>query len=108
MALSGGQQQRVAIARALIKNPKLLLMDEPLSNLDARLRLEMREEIRCIQKETGVTTIFVTHDQEEAMAISDSILIMKDGLFVQSGLSQDLYNNPGAFCRRKTKASNVD
>ena len=92
--LSGGQQQRVAIARALIKNPKLLLMDEPLSNLDARLRLEMREEIRRIQKETGVTTIFVTHDQEEAMAISDSILIMKDGLFVQSGLSQDLYNNP--------------
>ena len=92
--LSGGQQQRVAIARALIKNPKLLLMDEPLSNLDARLRLEMREEIRRIQQETGVTTVFVTHDQEEAMAISDSILLMKDGELVQSGLCQELYNQP--------------
>lgn len=92
--LSGGQQQRVAIARALIKNPKLLLMDEPLSNLDARLRLEMREEIRRIQVETGVTTIFVTHDQEEAMAISDSIILMKDGNLVQKGLCQELYNQP--------------
>lgn len=92
--LSGGQQQRVAIARALIKNPKLLLMDEPLSNLDARLRLEMREEIRRIQKETGVTTVFVTHDQDEAMAISDSIILMKDGVLVQEGDSQDLYNAP--------------
>lgn len=92
--LSGGQQQRVAIARALIKNPKLLLMDEPLSNLDARLRLEMREEIRRIQVETGVTTIFVTHDQEEAMAISDSIILMKDGKLVQEGLCQELYNQP--------------
>ncbi|MBE6361619.1 MAG: ABC transporter ATP-binding protein [Treponema bryantii] len=92
--LSGGQQQRVAIARALIKNPKILLMDEPLSNLDARLRLEMREEIRRIQLETGVTTIFVTHDQEEAMSISDSIILMKDGILIQEGLSQDLYNKP--------------
>ena len=92
--LSGGQQQRVAIARALIKNPKILLMDEPLSNLDARLRLEMREEIRRIQQETGVTTIFVTHDQEEAMSISDSIILMKDGLLIQEGLSQDLYTKP--------------
>ncbi len=92
--LSGGQQQRVAIARALVKNPKLLLMDEPLSNLDARLRLEMREEIRRIQMETGVTTVFVTHDQEEAMSISDRIILMKDGVFVQEGLSQDLYDNP--------------
>ena len=92
--LSGGQQQRVAIARALIKNPKLLLMDEPLSNLDARLRLEMREEIRRIQLETGVTTVFVTHDQDEAMAISDSIILMKDGNLIQEGFSQDLYNNP--------------
>ncbi len=92
--LSGGQQQRVAIARALVKNPRLLLMDEPLSNLDARLRLEMREEIRRIQQETGVTTVFVTHDQEEAMSISDSILLMKEGVLVQSGASQQLYENP--------------
>jgi len=92
--LSGGQQQRVAIARALVKNPKLLLMDEPLSNLDARLRLEMREEIRRIQQETGVTTVFVTHDQEEAMSISDSIMLMKDGILVQSGLCNHLYKEP--------------
>ncbi len=92
--LSGGQQQRVAIARALVKNPKLLLMDEPLSNLDARLRLEMREEIRRIQQETGVTTIFVTHDQEEAMSISDSIVLMKDGVLAQNGLCNELYKQP--------------
>ena len=95
--LSGGQQQRVAIARAMVKKPDLLLMDEPLSNLDARLRLEMREEIRRIQKETGVTTVFVTHDQEEAMSISDSILLMKDGLLIQSGLCQELYVNPNSL-----------
>ena len=94
--LSGGQRQRVAIARALIKNPKLLLMDEPLSNLDARLRLEMREEIRRIQIETGVTTIFVTHDQDEAMSISDSIILMKDGVLAQEGLCNDLYNQPNS------------
>lgn len=94
--LSGGQQQRVAIARALIKNPKLLLMDEPLSNLDARLRLEMREEIRRIQTETGVTTIFVTHDQDEAMSISDSIILMKEGKLAQEGLCNDLYNQPNS------------
>lgn len=92
--LSGGQQQRVAIARALVKKPKLLLMDEPLSNLDARLRLEMREEIRRIQIETGVTTVFVTHDQDEAMAISDNIILLKEGQLVQEGKCQDLYNNP--------------
>ena len=95
--LSGGQQQRVAIARAMVKRPQLLLMDEPLSNLDARLRLEMREEIRRIQKETGVTTVFVTHDQEEAMSISDRILLMKDGLLIQSGLCQELYVNPNSL-----------
>ena len=95
--LSGGQQQRVAIARAMVKKPQLLLMDEPLSNLDARLRLEMREEIRRIQKETGVTTVFVTHDQEEAMSISDSILLMKDGFLIQSGLCQELYVNPNCL-----------
>ena len=81
--LSGGQQQRVAIARALVKHPRILLLDEPLSNLDARLRIEMREEIRRIQQETGITTIFVTHDQEEAMSISDHIILMKDGFLQQ-------------------------
>ena len=92
--LSGGQQQRVAIARALIKKPRLLLLDEPLSNLDARLRLEMREEIRRIQQETKVTTIFVTHDQEEAMAISDKIVLMKDGFLKQVDKPQELYDDP--------------
>lgn len=92
--LSGGQQQRVAIARALVKSPSLLLMDEPLSNLDARLRIEMREEIRRIQTETKVTTIFVTHDQEEALSISDQIFLMKDGILEQWGKGQDLYKQP--------------
>ena len=92
--LSGGQQQRVAIARALVKTPRLLLMDEPLSNLDARLRLQTREEIRRIQRETGVTTIFVTHDQEEAMSISDVIVVMKDGELHQSGKPQEVYDDP--------------
>ena len=92
--LSGGQQQRVAIARALIKNPRVLLLDEPLSNLDARLRIEMREEIRRIQQETQVTTIFVTHDQEEAMSISDHIVLMKDGFLQQVARPQYLYDQP--------------
>ncbi len=92
--LSGGQQQRVAIARALIKNPRVLLLDEPLSNLDARLRIEMREEIRRIQQETKVTTIFVTHDQEEAMSISDKIVLMKDGVLQQKDDPQNLYDEP--------------
>jgi multiple sugar transport system ATP-binding protein len=92
--LSGGQQQRVAIARALVKEPRLLLLDEPLSNLDARLRLEMREEIRRIQLRTGVTTIFVTHDQDEAMSISDEIALMKDGRLQQCDAPQTLYNDP--------------
>ena len=92
--LSGGQQQRVAIARALIKNPRVLLLDEPLSNLDARLRIEMREEIRRIQQETMVTTIFVTHDQEEAMSISDHIVLMKDGFLQQVARPQELYDEP--------------
>ena len=92
--LSGGQQQRVAIARALIKGPRLLLLDEPLSNLDARLRLEMREEIRRIQKNTNVTTIFVTHDQEEAMSISDHIVLMKLGVKQQYDAPQALYSEP--------------
>ncbi len=92
--LSGGQQQRVAIARALVKMPKVLLLDEPLSNLDARLRLQTREEIRRIQKETGITTIFVTHDQEEAMSISDLIVVMKLGVVQQIGAPQDVYDDP--------------
>ena len=92
--LSGGQQQRVAIARALVKMPRVLLLDEPLSNLDARLRLQTREEIRRIQKETGITTVFVTHDQEEAMSISDMIVVMKLGVLQQIGKPQDVYDNP--------------
>ena len=92
--LSGGQQQRVAIARALVKMPRVLLLDEPLSNLDARLRLQTREEIRRIQRETGITTIFVTHDQEEAMSISDAIVVMKDGVVQQIGAPQEVYNDP--------------
>ena len=92
--LSGGQQQRVAIARALVKNPNVLLLDEPLSNLDARLRIEMREEIRRIQQETKITTIFVTHDQEEAMSISDKIVLMKLGVLQQMDVPQNLYDSP--------------
>ena len=92
--LSGGQQQRVAIARALVKMPRVLLLDEPLSNLDARLRLQTREEIRRIQKETGITTVFVTHDQEEAMSISDVIVVMKLGVVQQVGAPQEIYDDP--------------
>ena len=92
--LSGGQQQRVAIARALVKMPKVLLLDEPLSNLDARLRLQTREEIRRIQRTTGITTVFVTHDQEEAMSISDRIVVMKDGVIQQMGKPQQVYDDP--------------
>ena len=92
--LSGGQQQRVAIARALVKMPRVLLLDEPLSNLDARLRLQTREEIRRIQQETKITTVFVTHDQEEAMSISDMIVVMKTGIVQQIGKPQDVYDDP--------------
>lgn len=92
--LSGGQQQRVAIARALVKRPRLLLLDEPLSNLDARLRLEMRDEVRRIQSETGITTVFVTHDQDEALAIADSVLLMRAGAIQQLGAPQALYDDP--------------
>lgn len=92
--LSGGQQQRVAIARALVKTPRVLLLDEPLSNLDARLRLQTREEIKRIQTETGITTVFVTHDQEEAMSISDMIVVMKKGELQQMGKPQDVYDDP--------------
>jgi len=92
--MSGGQQQRVAIARAVVKMPRVLLLDEPLSNLDARLRLQTREEIRRIQRETGITTVFVTHDQEEAMSISDLIVVMKDGVIHQIDRPQDVYDDP--------------
>ena len=92
--MSGGQQQRVAIARAVVKMPKVLLLDEPLSNLDARLRLQTREEIRRIQRDTGITTVFVTHDQEEAMSISDMIVVMKDGVVNQIGKPQAVYDDP--------------
>ena len=95
--LSGGQQQRVAIARALVKKPRVLLLDEPLSNLDARLRLQTREEIRRIQQETGITTIFVTHDQEEAMSICDDIVVMKLGVQMQREHPQEVYNNPNCL-----------
>ena len=92
--LSGGQQQRVAIARALVKMPRILLLDEPLSNLDARLRLQTREEIRRIQQATGITTVFVTHDQEEAMSISDLIVVMQEGVVQQIGKPQEVYDDP--------------
>ena len=92
--LSGGQQQRVAIARALVKRPRVLLLDEPLSNLDARLRLQTREEIRRIQRETLITTVFVTHDQDEAMSISDMIVVMEAGVVQQIGKPQSVYDDP--------------
>jgi putative spermidine/putrescine transport system ATP-binding protein len=92
--LSGGQQQRVAIARAIVIEPPLVLMDEPLSNLDAKLRLEMRAEIRRIHDLVGSTTIYVTHDQEEALSLADRIVVMRDGLVRQVGTSQELYATP--------------
>ena len=92
--MSGGQQQRVAITRALVQNPRILLLDEPLSNLDARLRLKIREEIRRLVKEIGITTIFVTHDQEEALSISDRIVLMNEGVVQQFDIPQNLYLEP--------------
>ena len=93
-ALSGGQQQRVAIARALVNHPKVLLLDEPLSNLDAKLRVEMREEIRRIQREAGITTIFVTHDQEEASSIADQVVLLREGVLQQRATARELYDEP--------------
>ena len=93
-AMSGGQRQRVALGRAIVREPKAFLLDEPLSNLDARLRLQTREEIKRIQRETGITTVFVTHDQEEAMSISDQIVVMKLGVVQQTGEPQAVYDNP--------------
>jgi iron(III) transport system ATP-binding protein len=93
-ALSGGQQQRVALARALVLEPQVLLFDEPLSNLDAKLRRRMRDEIRELQRELGITAVYVTHDQEEAMAVSDRIVVMKDGHIAQMGTPEQLYEAP--------------
>ncbi|HBP11640.1 MAG TPA: sugar ABC transporter ATP-binding protein [Nitrospina sp.] len=95
--LSGGQQQRIALARALVYDPQLLLLDEPLSNLDAKLRVYMREEIRRIQQQAKVTTIYVTHDQEEALAISDQIAVMHDGKVSQIGTPDEIYENPNSI-----------
>ncbi len=92
--LSGGQQQRVALARAFVIEPGVLLMDEPLSNLDAKLRVQMRSVIKKLQKRLGITTIYVTHDQEEALAISDRIAVMKDGVIMQIGTPQEIYAKP--------------
>ena len=92
--MSGGQQQRLALARSLVMQPKVLLLDEPLSNLDARLRLEMRTELQRVQKDTGVTMVFVTHDQSEALALADRIVLMKDGEIVQLGTPAQLYSEP--------------
>jgi iron(III) transport system ATP-binding protein len=92
--LSGGQQQRVALVRALVMKPGVLLFDEPLSNLDAKLRIHMREEIRKIQKEFGITAVYVTHDQSEAMAMSDKVVILKDGIVQQVGTPQEVYQHP--------------
>lgn len=95
--LSGGEQQRVALARALVTNPKLLLLDEPFSNLDARLREAMRDELNELQKELGITTILVTHDQEEAMSLADNITLMRDGCIEQTGPARDIYSSPKSF-----------
>ena len=92
--LSGGQQQRVAIARALVNEPKVLLLDEPLGALDARLRKEMQTELKKIQKEVGITFVFVTHDQEEALSMSDTVVVMNEGTIQQIGTPIDIYNEP--------------
>ena len=94
--LSGGQQQRVAVARAIVLEPKVLLFDEPLSNLDAKLRRRVREDIRALQQELGLTVVYVTHDQEEALAVSDRIIVMQGGAIEQDGTPRDLYESPGS------------
>jgi iron(III) transport system ATP-binding protein len=106
--LSGGQQQRVALARALVREPKVLLLDEPLSNLDAGLRDRMREEIRAVQQRLGITTVFVTHDQDEALAVSDRVIVMNTGQIVEQGLPQEIYTWPtAAFTARFLGVSNT-
>ncbi|HEX3791695.1 MAG TPA: ABC transporter ATP-binding protein [Pseudonocardiaceae bacterium] len=106
--LSGGQQQRVALARALVREPKVLLLDEPLSNLDAGLRDRMRDEIRAVQQRLGITTVFVTHDQDEALAVSDRVIVMNGGKVVEEGLPQEIYAWPTAeFTARFLGVSNT-
>jgi ABC-type Fe3+/spermidine/putrescine transport system ATPase subunit len=106
--LSGGEQQRVALARAVVFQPEVLLFDEPLSNLDAKLRVEMREQIRALQKRIGITTVYVTHDQEEAMAISDRIAVMDRGEIVQEGSAHQLYYRPASeFVARFIGRTNI-
>ena len=106
--LSGGQQQRVAVARALILEPKVLLFDEPLSNIDSKLRRSMREDIRRLQQSTGITSIYVTHDQSEALAVSDEVIVMKDGRILQKGPPRSLYHRPeSAFVANFIGESNV-
>src|SRR3989440_9982502 len=92
--LSGGQQQRVALARALVLNPDILLLDEPLSNLDAKIRVQVRAEIRTLQKDLGITTVYVTHDQEEALSLSDRVAVMRDGVILQTAPPRELYERP--------------
>ncbi|HWC78656.1 MAG TPA: ABC transporter ATP-binding protein [Pseudonocardiaceae bacterium] len=107
-ALSGGQQQRVALARALVREPQVLLLDEPLSNLDAGLRDRMRDEIRAVQQRLGITTVFVTHDQDEALAVSDRVIVMNGGRVVEQGLPQEIYTWPSAeFTARFLGVSNT-
>jgi iron(III) transport system ATP-binding protein len=106
--LSGGQQQRLALARALAREPRLLLLDEPLSNLDAQLREQMRIELKRLQRETGVTAVYVTHDQAEALAISDRIAVMRDGRIVQVGTPKEIYDRPNSeFIARFVGRSNL-
>ena len=106
--LSGGQQQRVAIARALVNNPKVLLLDEPLAALDLKLRKDMQKELKNIQQQTGITFIYVTHDQEEALSMSDTIVVMADGEIQQIGTSTDIYNEPkNAFVADFIGESNI-
>ncbi|MBI2114351.1 MAG: ABC transporter ATP-binding protein [candidate division NC10 bacterium] len=106
-ALSGGQQQRVALARALVVEPKVLLMDEPLSNLDAKVRQRLRVELRRLQKQVGITAIYVTHDQEEALALADTVVLMDQGMIVQAGTPQDIYLKPAtAFAAEFLGVSN--
>ena len=101
VALSGGQMQRVALARSLVYRPQLLLLDEPLSNLDAKLRLRLRDDLRRIIKQTGVTALYVTHDQAEAVVLGDRIGVMRDGKLLQIGSPDEIYNRPGRSVRRQ-------